>query len=32
MSKNNKIILNKDKIEKHHFYRFTKRPIRISIA
>ena len=25
MSKNNKIILNKDKIEKHYFYRFTKR-------
>ena len=25
MGKNNKIILNKDNIEKHHFYRFTKR-------
>lgn len=25
MGKNNKIILNKDKIEKHYFYRFTKR-------
>lgn len=25
MNKNNKIILNKDEIEKHYFYRFTKR-------
>lgn len=25
MSKNNKIILNKDEVEKHYFYRFTKR-------
>lgn len=25
MSKNNKIILNKDEIKKHYFYRFTKR-------